>query len=189
MKKASPIHVLLHKPLLLTAVVVITLIGAFVVVGQASRYAAHGKEWWFEGVSSCNAFMTFLYLAMVAIYGNISTRNSETEPKELLRPAVLLSVAYSIGMGTVLSPVLVHYGFKWYNLCATLVYVIGFVNLCLVPFFLGRNWKAFLLAACPLILFSVIDWLCENNNMVSVAALTLIGLVSAGVLWKKWLPA
>lgn len=67
MKKASPIHVLLHKPLLLTAVVAITLIGAFVVVGQASRYAAHGKEWWFEGVSSCNAFMTFLYLAIVAI--------------------------------------------------------------------------------------------------------------------------
>ena len=96
MKKESPVSALLHKPLLLSAVVIVSLLGIIFVVSQASRYAAHGKDWWFENISSCSGVVTFLYLAMVQMYGCIAERNIKIEPKVQVKQVVLLNVAYSI---------------------------------------------------------------------------------------------
>ncbi|MBO6144493.1 MAG: hypothetical protein J6O54_04440 [Prevotella sp.] len=182
MKKESPVYALLHKPLLLSAVVIVSLLGIIFVVGQALRYYAHGKIWWFEDVSSCSGIMIFLYLTSCLIYYNIPERNMKTVTKEVVKHVVLLNVAYSIGFGIVLFPVLLYYGFKWYNLCAAFIYILGFYNLCFIPLRMSKSGKSFLWATCPLILFAVIETLFENNTVVSLALLVLFGLAAASVV-------
>lgn len=121
------------------------VIGSYMVLEQAGRYANHKWQWWFDSYQSM-IFLALFLMMLIAIMSSyrteiFSAKEELVKQYDYVRKRLCLNVIVVSLLAAALFPALYLQGFHWYYLCLIYFFCVGFHNISTTPLILSQKTK------------------------------------------------